>query len=113
MNLQKEKREPPRASHHHAGWIAWRTPLLLPVAGELFLLTLPFIERTTMKRAGPVLKVKDLQPRSAIFMLGGAPTAHEVLPDISNNAGSVKLFLSRLVPSLLRVVFLVFFDPVH
>jgi hypothetical protein len=34
-----------------------------------------------MKRAGPVLKVKDLQPRSAIFMLGGAPTAHEVLPD--------------------------------
>jgi len=35
------------------------------------------------------------------------------LPDISNNAGSVKLFLSRLVPSLLRVVFLVFFDPLH
>jgi hypothetical protein len=32
------------------------------------------------------------------------------ITDISNNAGSVKLFLSRLVPSFLRVVFLVFFD---
>jgi hypothetical protein len=38
-------------------------------------------QTAAMKRAGPVLKVKDLQPRSAIFMLGGAPTAHEVLPE--------------------------------
>jgi hypothetical protein len=43
MNLEKEKG--PRASQHDMGWNAQRTFLLLPVAGEIFLLTFPFIER--------------------------------------------------------------------
>jgi len=34
----------PRASQQDMGWRAQRTTLLLPVAGEVFLLTLPFIE---------------------------------------------------------------------
>src|SRR5713101_8482294 len=43
MNLRK--RENPRTSLNDTGWRAWRTSSLLPVAGEVFLLTLPFIER--------------------------------------------------------------------
>jgi hypothetical protein len=43
MNLQKERT--PRASQHYMGWIAQRTKSLSPVAGEVFLLTIPFIER--------------------------------------------------------------------
>src|SRR5215470_17223099 len=43
MNLEKEKG--PRASQHDMGWNAQRTFPLLPVAGEIFLLTFPFIER--------------------------------------------------------------------
>src|SRR5215475_12743821 len=35
----------PRASQHEMGWKAPRTFPLLPVAGEFFLLTFPFIER--------------------------------------------------------------------
>ena len=30
-----------------------------------------------------MLKIKDLVSRQAIFMLGGAPTVHEVLPESS------------------------------
>ena len=43
MNLQTDKR--PGGSQHDMGWRARRTSSLLPVAGEVFLLTLPFIER--------------------------------------------------------------------
>jgi hypothetical protein len=43
MNLRKKKT--PRASQHYMGWRAEQKSLLLPVAGEFFLLTLPFIER--------------------------------------------------------------------
>ena len=43
MNLQTDKR--PGGSQHDLGWRARRTSSLLPVAGEVFLLTLPFIER--------------------------------------------------------------------
>jgi hypothetical protein len=43
MNLPKEKN--PRALLHDMGWRAQRTCSLLPVAGDLFPLTLPFIER--------------------------------------------------------------------
>src|SRR6516162_3042011 len=42
MNLEKEKG--PRVSQHHMGWNARRTFPLLPVAGEMFLLTFPLIE---------------------------------------------------------------------
>jgi hypothetical protein len=43
MNLEKEKI--PRNSQHAMGWKAQRTFSLLPVAGEVFLLTFSFIER--------------------------------------------------------------------
>src|SRR2546422_9507 len=46
MNLQRTKI--PRASQHEMGWKAPRTFPLLPVAGELFLLTFPFIERACL-----------------------------------------------------------------
>src|SRR6516165_5483812 len=42
MNLEKEKG--PRVSQHHMGWNVQRTFPLLPVAGEMFLLTFPLIE---------------------------------------------------------------------
>ena len=35
----------PRASQHYMGWRDWQKSWLLPVVGEIFLLTLPFIER--------------------------------------------------------------------
>src|SRR5437016_11043860 len=43
MNLQTDKR--PGGSQHEMGWRARRTSSLLPVGREVFLLTLPFIER--------------------------------------------------------------------
>ena len=43
MNLRKKKN--PKASQHYMGWRAGHQSVLLPVAGEVFLLTLPFIER--------------------------------------------------------------------
>ena len=42
MNLRK--REKSRTSLNDTGWRAQRTSSLFPVAGEVFLLTLPFIE---------------------------------------------------------------------
>src|SRR5712664_1283097 len=47
MNLQGEKTS--RASQQDMGWRAQRTCSLLPVAGKVFLLTLPFIERASRK----------------------------------------------------------------
>ena len=43
MNLQKKST--PRTSQHYVDWRAGQKSLLLPVAGDVFLLTLPFIER--------------------------------------------------------------------
>src|SRR5258705_7838398 len=40
INLRKEKN--PRTSQHDRGWIAQRTTSLSPVAGEVFLLAVPF-----------------------------------------------------------------------
>jgi hypothetical protein len=44
-NMDLRKKRTPRASRHYVGWRAGQKSLLLPVAGECFLLTLPFIER--------------------------------------------------------------------
>ncbi len=58
-----------------------------------------------------VLLILDLQAgrqlRSDDRALGRNPHTRQLLPDISNNVGSVKSFLSALLRSLLRVVFLV------
>jgi len=47
MNLEKEKAL--RDSQHAMGWKAQRTFSLFPVAGEIFPLTFPFIERAYRK----------------------------------------------------------------
>ena len=44
-NMDRRKKRTPRASQHYMGWRDGQISLLLPVAGEIFLLTLPFIER--------------------------------------------------------------------
>ena len=56
MNLEKEKG--PRVSQHHMGWNARRTFPLLPVAGEIFLLTFPFIEVRPENRLNDCLAEK-------------------------------------------------------
>src|SRR6516162_11721754 len=40
--MNQEKTKTPKPSQHDMGWKAQRTFSLLPVAGEIFLLTLPF-----------------------------------------------------------------------
>src|SRR5882724_3050815 len=54
-NMTLRKKKTPRASQHYMGWRAGQKSLLLPVAGEFFLLTLPFIERAnrTSGRCSP------------------------------------------------------------
>jgi hypothetical protein len=49
MNLQKQKTS--RASQQDMGWIAQRTNSLSPVTVEVFLFTIPFIERRPKRRA--------------------------------------------------------------
>src|SRR5580693_4103913 len=44
-NIHLRKKRTPRASQHYVGWRIGQTSVLLPVVGEMFLLTLPFIER--------------------------------------------------------------------
>jgi hypothetical protein len=44
-NMNLGIKRTPRASQHYVGWRAGQKSLLLPVAGEVFPLTLPFIER--------------------------------------------------------------------
>src|SRR5882762_2165894 len=48
-NMTLRKKKPPRASQHYMGWRAGQKSLLLPVAGEFVLLTLPFIERANRR----------------------------------------------------------------
>src|ERR1700676_3056426 len=54
-NMTLRKKRTPRASLHYVGWKAWQTSMLLPVAGEVFLLTLPLIERRYRTNGGLVL----------------------------------------------------------
>ncbi len=49
-NMTLRKKKTPRASQHYMGWRAGQKSLLLPVAGEFFLLTLPFIERAYRRK---------------------------------------------------------------
>src|SRR5216684_2666328 len=54
-NMTLRKKKTPRASQHDLGWRAGQKSLLLPVAGEFFLLTLPFIERA-YRRCGVLVR---------------------------------------------------------
>jgi hypothetical protein len=63
MTLRKKKN--PRASQHYMGWRDRQKSLLLPVAGEFFLLTLPFIERAYRKS-------------EALLQIFGNPTTQEL-----------------------------------
>src|SRR5580704_5996554 len=50
-NMNRRNKRTPRPSQHYMGWRDRQKSLLLPVAGEIFLLTLPFIERPYRKLA--------------------------------------------------------------
>jgi hypothetical protein len=50
--MTPRKKKTPRASQQYLGWRAGQKSLLLPVAGEFFLLTLPFIERRYRPNCG-------------------------------------------------------------
>jgi hypothetical protein len=50
-NMTLRKKKTPRASQHFMGWRVGQKSLLLPVAGEFFPLTLPFIERAYRRSA--------------------------------------------------------------
>src|SRR5271156_2557925 len=47
--MKRRKKRTPRACQHYLGWRDEQKSLLLPVAGKVFLLTLPFIERRYRK----------------------------------------------------------------
>src|SRR5258707_4581420 len=55
-NMTLRKKKNPRASQHYLGWRAGQKSLLLPVAGEFFLLTLPFIERGYRPSGFPIAR---------------------------------------------------------
>src|ERR1700747_936915 len=51
-NMTLRKKKTPRASQHYMGWRAGQKSLLLPVAGEFFLLTLPFTVIAEVESSG-------------------------------------------------------------
>ena len=55
MNLEKEKTF--GVSQHAVGWRAQRSTSRWPVVGEVFLLTLPFIERAYRTCEVPVRQI--------------------------------------------------------
>jgi hypothetical protein len=63
-NMTLRKKKTPRASQHYMGWRAGQKSLLLPVAGEFFLLTLPFIERGN-RPSGTGRNLSDLPTNQA------------------------------------------------
>src|ERR1700738_1249457 len=65
-NMTLRKKKTPRASQHYMGWRAGQTSLLLPVAGEVFLLTLPFIERG-YRTSGSLTLSYELHSSAALF----------------------------------------------
>jgi hypothetical protein len=80
-NMTLRKKKTPRASQHYMGWRAGQKSLLLPVAGEFFLLTLPFIERgyrrSEIGLASLVAKVRPAR-RLARLRLSVAARRNEV-----------------------------------
>jgi hypothetical protein len=72
-NMTLRKKKTPRASQHYLGWRAGQKSLLFPVAGEFFLLTLPFIERgywTTEIYLGITYPVPPFSETSRHVILG-------------------------------------------
>src|SRR5215472_8164536 len=61
MNRPRTKN--PRASQHYMGWKTGRIFVLLPVAGDVFLLTFPFIERGYRKST--IRQVSDTEENRA------------------------------------------------
>jgi len=88
MNLEKEKG--PRVSQHHMGWNAQRIFLLLPAAGEIFVLTFPFIERGNQFDSNAILDSRLASASAPV-----STTADRVLEFKAitlNLAGAVKPF---------------------
>src|SRR6516164_2839140 len=66
--MNQEKTKTPKPSQHDMGWKAQRTFSLLPVAGEIFLLTLPFYRTALSSKlilcVGSSTYVSDLRTRT-------------------------------------------------
>src|SRR5258707_13068329 len=94
-NMTLRKKKTPRAYQHYMGWRAGQKSLVLPVAGEFFLLTLPFIEQkghsgcdgvnaATAQRA-PQRETQETSDQNEILVvgkysdLGGKPSDHQHL----------------------------------
>jgi hypothetical protein len=76
MNLRKKRT--PRASQHYVGWRAGHKSVLLPVAGGVFLLTLPFIERRYRLSGISSFRLRDV-PGLSEAMMFKRDTLEEVL----------------------------------
>ena len=79
MNLQGEKTS--TASQQDMGWRAQRTCSLLPVAGKVFLLTLPFIERANRTCGFQVSDYPTNQELAATFSIQGCLDSLSDAPD--------------------------------
>src|SRR4029077_5390783 len=79
-NMTLRKKKNPRASQHYMGWRARQKSLLLPVAGEFFLLTLPFIERAYRTSACRV------QVRAQIAYRAVHPPSIKIVSPVINDA---------------------------
>ena len=97
MNLEKEKG--PRASQHDMGWNAQRTFPLLPVAGDIFLLTFPFIERRNRPCGSQYLCFRFPMPAQPV---DATPSNQLIRPYFTLENRSVWL---HSVKTLARVVF--------
>src|SRR6516225_6460461 len=60
--MNQEKTKTPKPSQHDMGWKAQRTFPLLPVAGEIFLLTFPFY-RTALLETNPTKSRQSPAPK--------------------------------------------------
>src|SRR5258707_9276071 len=90
MNLQTDKR--PGGSQHDMGWRVRRTSSLLPVAGEVFLLTLPFIERACRERSIGGEKPTYRYPISTKLNNSKIDDSESASPVILDTPAQTKLF---------------------
>src|SRR6516164_10628267 len=115
--MNQEKTKTPKPSQHDMGWKAQRTFSLLPVAGEIFLLTLPFYRTalpenlSRLSESGPLLDVTahdSLRDGSAAYAWSGrlAPagrSARRLIPRERRRQRRAKS-IAGTCPSVLRPV---------
>ncbi len=96
-NMTLRKKRTPRASLHYVGWRAWQKSMLLPVAGEVFLLTLPFIERR-YRRSDKKNICKGLPGLTALLSFGlkdASPEGHFDRPFVFRTSSPLPRSISQ------------------